>query len=85
MERAKAELKRIFAEARERWPIERAILAHRTGHLAVGETSLLMGVASAHRREAFETMQYIIDELKKRVPIWKRELYMSGKEEWLER
>ena len=74
---------RILAEARERFAVEAAAAVHRTGHLALGETAVWVGVAAAHRGAAFEACRYVIDELKARVPIWKREHYADGPAEWV--
>jgi len=59
------------------------LIFHRTGRLSLGETSLLVGVASPHRKEAFRACEDIIIEIKKRVPVWKRELYADESEAWL--
>lgn len=59
-------------------------IMHRVGELKVGETSVAIGVSSMHREEAFKVSKYIIDELKKRVPIWKEEHYIDGNKEWLD-
>jgi len=80
---ARRELETIVAEMQKRWPIDNVRVAHRIGFLEVGETSLVVGVASPHRKEAFEAIQYFIDELKKRVPIWKKEIHATGRKEWL--
>lgn len=69
---ALAELSRIVREARERWPVTAAV-AHRTGRVAVSEASLIVAVRGAHRREAFEACQYIVDQVKARAAIWKVE------------
>lgn len=74
---------RILAEAAERFAIESAAAVHRTGHLALGETAVWVGVAAAHRAAAFDACRTIIDELKARVPIWKREHYADGPAEWV--
>lgn len=71
---AEAELGKIATEAQQRWPIDDILVAHRYGCLAVGEISLVIGCSSPHRAEAFMAVQYIVDELKQRVPIWKREM-----------
>lgn len=71
---AEAELTKIIAEAKQRGPIDAILIAHRYGQLAVGEVSLVVGCTSPHRAEAFMATQYIIDQLKRRVPIWKREM-----------
>lgn len=59
------------------------IVVHRTGYLEVGECSIIIGVSSFHRGPAFEASRYIIEEVKKRAPIWKLEHYASGQSEWL--
>lgn len=68
---AEHQFRKILAEARERWPLQRVRVVHRLGVVAVGEASLLVRVESAHRTEAFAAAQFIINELKQRVPIWK--------------
>ncbi len=70
----------IIAEARHRWPLERTAVIHRVGSLQVGESSVAVAVGSAHRKEAFAAARYIIDELKARVPIWKKEHWPGGAE-----
>jgi molybdopterin synthase catalytic subunit len=71
-EMAEHQLKRIGELAAERFELNRVIIHHRTGFVAVGEASLFLRVASSHRREGFQASQWIVDELKKKVPIWKR-------------
>jgi len=82
---AEAVLLEIAREARERWSIGEIAIQHRTGKLEVGEGSVAIAVASPHRAEAYEASRYIIEELKQRVPIWKREGYADGpgEREWL--
>ncbi len=58
-------------------------MVHRVGLLAVGEVSVVIAVSAAHRAEAYEASRYIIEELKRRVPIWKQEQYLDGNSEWL--
>lgn len=82
-EMAERELEKILKEAKKRWSVHEVFIAHRIGRLAVKEVSLVLFVLSPHRREAFEASQYIIDELKKRVPIWKKEFYEDGKSDWI--
>ena len=74
-------LARIAEEMRRRWPVDAAI-AHRLGRLEIGEVSLVVAVASPHRREAFEASQYCVDRIKQIVPIWKKE-YFEGGEVWV--
>ena len=74
---------RIVAEARARFGVERACCAHRVGLLQIGELAVWVGVSSAHRGEAFDACRYIIDEVKHRVPIWKKEYYVDGDSGWV--
>jgi molybdopterin synthase catalytic subunit len=71
-------LARIGAEARERWDIDRIAIVHRTGRLEVGEISVVITAAAAHRAEAFAACQFAIDQIKVIVPIWKKEFYDDG-------
>lgn len=82
-EMARAQIRTIVEEARQRYGVERVAVAHRSGHLEVGETSVIIVVATAHRGEAFDACRYIIDTLKTSVPIWKKEVATDG-EEWVE-
>lgn len=80
---AVAEANRIFAEVAEKFAIYKAICVHRQGLLQIGETAVYVGVISAHRGEAFAACRYIIDEIKHRLPIWKKETYSDGRSEWV--
>ena len=71
-EMAEHQLKRIADQAVEQFRLKRVIVHHRIGFIAVGEASLFLRVASPHRSEGFRASQWIVDELKKKVPIWKR-------------
>jgi molybdopterin synthase catalytic subunit len=71
-EMAEHQLKRIAEQAAERFALELVIVHHRIGFIAVAEASLFLRVASSHRSESFRASQWIVDELKKKVPIWKR-------------
>lgn len=79
---AEAECARIVAEAEDRWDCAVA-LAHRVGTLEVGETAVAIAAASPHRQEAFAACRYVIEEVKRRVPIWKREFFADGRVEWV--
>ena len=68
---AEHQFRKLLAEVRARWPVQRVRVVHRLGVVPVGEASLLVRVESAHRAEAFAAAQFIINELKQRVPIWK--------------
>lgn len=71
----------IVAEAAARWPVLRSAVEHRTGVVEVEGISVAVAVSSAHRADAFDAGRYIIDELKSRAPIWKKE-HWDGGEEW---
>jgi MoaE-MoaD fusion protein len=71
-------LERIGDEIAERWTVEHVAIAHRTGLLQIGEASVIIGVSSAHRAEAFEACRYAIERIKEIVPIWKKEFYEGG-------
>ncbi|HEY8520597.1 MAG TPA: molybdenum cofactor biosynthesis protein MoaE [Gammaproteobacteria bacterium] len=74
---------RILAEAREKFDVIAAICRHRVGKLEIGECAVWVGVSAAHRGAAFDACRYIIDETKRRVPIWKKEHYASGQSGWV--
>ena len=82
-ELAVAEGDRIVADALRRYPIKHALCIHRVGVLALGDMAVWVGVSSAHRGEAFDACRFIIDEVKHRVPIWKKEHYRSGDSGWV--
>ena len=82
-ELAEAEGERILDEAMQRFDIAAAACVHRTGELALGELAVWVGASAAHRGPAFDACRWIIDEVKTRVPIWKRERYTEGNETWL--
>lgn len=73
----------ICREATGLWPDTRYAVLHYKGELPVGGTSIVIAVSSPHRAESFEACRYIIEEIKVRAPIWKREHYLEGKSEWL--
>ena len=74
---------RIVAEALRRFPVKRALCIHRVGSLGLGEMAVWVGVSSAHRGEAFDACRFIIDAVKHRVPIWKKEHYRNGNSGWV--
>lgn len=80
-EMAAHQLEKIIAEARERFPLHRVLLHHRIGFVAAGEPSLFLRVTSGHRGEAFAASQWIVEELKKRVPIWKQPRFVRPEED----
>lgn len=74
---------RILAEATARFPVRRAVCVHRVGHLGIGGLAVWVGVSSDHRHEAFEACEWIIDQVKHRVPVWKKEFFADGSVEWV--
>ncbi|GAC1614189.1 MAG: hypothetical protein NVS4B7_06070 [Ktedonobacteraceae bacterium] len=82
-EMAEQQIRAIVAEAEQRWEVERVAVAHRFGRIEIGEASVIIVVATPHRDTAFEACRYIIDTLKTTVPIWKKEVALTG-EEWVE-
>jgi molybdopterin synthase catalytic subunit len=74
---------RILIEAAARFPVKRALCIHRLGDLGLADMAVWVGVSSAHRGEAFDACRYIIDEVKHRVPIWKKEHYRNGDSGWV--
>ena len=80
---AEAEMARIEEEARGRFPVARIEVVHRTGRLALGEASVAIAVAAEHRGAAQDACRFVIDELKRRVPIWKKE-HFEGGAVWIE-
>lgn len=73
----------ICHEAVSTWPEARCYVAHSCGDLKVGEASIVIAVSTPHRAESFEVCRYIIEEIKRRAPIWKQEHYTDGLGEWL--
>ena len=81
---AERELEVIVSEAAERWQTPDIVVEHRIGSLELGDASVAIAAAAPHRGEAFEACRYVIEELKKRLPIWKREHYVDGSAEWIQ-
>ena len=75
---AEREMQKIADEAAQRWPGTRVAIAHRTGHLEIGEAAVVIVAAAPHRAEAFEACRFAIDTLKQSVPIWKKEVATDG-------
>jgi molybdopterin synthase catalytic subunit len=80
---AEKKLREVAAEVRARWPVTGIGVLHRTGRLAIGETSLLVVVSAAHRQEAFEACHHAVDRIKQVVPIWKKEIWEDGDGAWV--
>ena len=79
---AEAECARIVNEAERQWPVAVA-LAHRIGALQIGDAAVAVAAGGAHRDEAFAACRFVIEEVKRRVPIWKKEFYADGTVEWV--
>ena len=82
-EMALKKLAELETEARRRWPIIELALVHRIGDLGPGEVSVVVAVSTPHRHQAFDACRWLIDTLKEVVPIWKRESWADGTEEWV--
>lgn len=76
------EMEKIAARAAEKWPVEKMVIHHRVGTLAIGEIAVIIAVATPHRKAAFEACEFAIDTLKETVPIWKKEIFKDG-EVWV--
>ncbi len=74
---------RILEEAKRLFPVLHADCVHRSGLLEIGDCAVWVGVTSAHRGEAFDACRYIIDQVKVRLPIWKKEFYVNGDSGWV--
>jgi molybdopterin synthase catalytic subunit len=77
-------LDEIAGEAAERLGTDRIAVVHRVGELGIGEASVAIAASSPHRAESFDATRYVIEEIKKRLPVWKKEHYVEGGAEWLE-
>ena len=82
-EMALKEIHKLIVASKDRFEISNVGIVHRTGRLEIGETSVVISVAAPHRHAAFEACEWLIRELKRTVPIWKKEVYADG-EEWIE-
>lgn len=79
-EMVEPKIEEIVAEAGDKWPILSAAVEHRSGTVLLGDASVAVAVSCAHRADAFEAARFIIDELKVRAPIWKKEFWPGGAE-----
>ncbi len=82
-ELALKEGQRILDEAKKKFNLHGVMAVHREGHLALGEIAIWIGATSSHRDDAFKATRYVIDEIKYRLPVWKKEHYLSEKPEWV--
>ncbi len=81
---ARKEIEKLELETVGRWPGVKIRIVHRIGRLELGEASVFIAAAGAHRDESFAALRHAIDRLKEDAPVWKRELYEDGSETWLE-
>jgi len=81
-EMAEASLRQLAAEASTRFPIVKSAIVHRLGVLQLSDVAVAIAVSTPHRAEAFAAGQWLIDTLKQRVPVWKREHYTDGRVQW---
>ncbi|MFQ6039940.1 MAG: molybdenum cofactor biosynthesis protein MoaE [Candidatus Poribacteria bacterium] len=81
---AEKKMREIADEIYAKWGLDKVAMLHRIGRLEIGEVIVTIAVASPHRNEAFAACQYAIDRLKEAVPIWKREVWQDGAEEWVQ-
>jgi molybdopterin synthase catalytic subunit len=81
-EMAEKELARVGEEAKRRWKIQRMAIVHRIGPVQITESSVAIAVSAAHRQDAFEAGRFAIEEIKRTIPIWKKEVYEGG-EVWI--
>ena len=79
---AESMIARLIQEAKQRWSIDGARVLHRVGGLVVGDIAVVVAVESAHREEAFSASRFLIEGIKHRVPIWKKQFYEDGSNEW---
>jgi molybdopterin synthase catalytic subunit len=82
-EMALKKMAELEAEARERWPLINVAIVHRVGHLELGEISIVIAVSCPHRGQSFEACRWLIDTFKEVVPVWKKEVWADGTEEWV--
>ena len=81
---AQAVLARVVAEVTANSQVEAVAVSHRVGPLAVGDAALVVAVAGVHRAEAFSTAMLLVDEVKRQLPVWKRQVFPDGSDEWVD-
>jgi molybdopterin synthase catalytic subunit len=81
---AEAEIERILGETRQRWPEVQVALRHRLGRVPAGEASIAIAAAAPHRAEAFAACRHVIEEVKRRLPVWKKEYRVDGTASWVD-
>ncbi len=81
-EMAVNQMRQLAALARDRWPVRKIAIVHRTGRVAVGEPSVIIAVSAPHRGQSFEACRFLIEGLKKDVAVWKKEVWADGSSTW---
>jgi molybdopterin synthase catalytic subunit len=81
---AMRELESIVSEAAARFDVSDIVVEHRIGQLGLGDASVVIAAAHAHRAQAYDASRFVIEEIKRRVPIWKREKYVDGTRQWVD-
>jgi len=82
-EMALKQMRELAAEARRRWPVVKLALLHRIGRVEIAKPSVIIAVSTPHRGDAFECCRFLIDQLKKSVAIWKKEVWSDGSGTWV--
>lgn len=82
-EMAFSEMQKLISKTRSKWVTSKIALLHRIGDVAIGESSVFIGVSTPHRNDAFDACRYLIDTLKEDVPIWKKDFRPDGSSEWV--
>lgn len=82
-EMAIRKMEELSDQAKSTWPVDGVSVVHRVGNVALGEASIAIAVSSAHRQASFVAAEWLIDEIKKQVPIWKQEFWADGVSEWV--
>ncbi|RUL81419.1 molybdenum cofactor biosynthesis protein MoaE [Tautonia sociabilis] len=80
---AEKTLAELEGQALSRWPLQEVAIVHRVGRVELGEISVVVAVSAPHRKDAFEACQWLMDTIKEVVPIWKKETWADGTEEWV--
>jgi molybdopterin synthase catalytic subunit len=83
-EMVEVEFGRLLGDAGQRWPETRIAVRHRLGTIPAGEASIAIAAAAPHRAQAFEACRFVIEEVKRRIPVWKKELRLDGTEVWVD-
>jgi molybdopterin synthase catalytic subunit len=83
-EMVEVEFGRLLDDAEQRWPEARIAVRHRLGTIPAGEASIAIAAAAPHRAQAFEACRFVIEEVKRRIPVWKKELRLDGTEVWVD-